>query len=198
MNRLQSSCGTRLKCVEVKGFHSYKIVYSRLFLRCGHTRIQDRIASLTSIPLSLPQFLQRSDHLRLGIPAVRHASPPFRSLKSYSASCGFRGTGQLGMYGIEVSDKIESFDSQQVNLRGLQSRGHPPFKSVIKVTKPSPLHHNAPTLPVALVAHSAHTIPAQGLTLERNKGHSAAMKAPERGQADKSSGPSCRSQTQKV
>jgi len=38
---------------------------------------------------------QRGDHLRLGVPAPRHAAPPpFRNLKSYSALCGFTGARQ--------------------------------------------------------------------------------------------------------
>src|SRR5690349_8470913 len=40
------------------------------------------------------QLLQRPNHLRLRVPALGHAPPPFPSPKSSSISCGLRGAGQ--------------------------------------------------------------------------------------------------------
>lgn len=37
---------------------------------------------------------QRANHLRFAVPALRHALPPFRTVKSYSVLCGNRGAGQ--------------------------------------------------------------------------------------------------------
>jgi hypothetical protein len=41
-------------------------------------------------------LLQRPDHLRLRVPALRHTLFPFLSHKSYSALCGLRGAGHDG------------------------------------------------------------------------------------------------------
>ena len=51
------------------------------------------------------QLLQRPDHLRLRMPALRHTHPPFLRPKSYSDLFGIRGAGQKSR---RVGSKVET------------------------------------------------------------------------------------------
>src|SRR6185437_2150638 len=57
------------------------------------------------------QLLQSSDHLRFRVLAPRHSRFPFRSLKSYSALFGKRGSGQCFQYQIKLPHSILSNDT---------------------------------------------------------------------------------------